>query len=333
MAKKLLCLLMGLLLIVPAQAEEMPQVDESADTMVLITEEELLERMAQTPDDGQADNSSFAVLPEDMVMAEEDVFTLLLVGSDAYTDDHRGRSDTTMLVQVNAVEKRIRVVSFLRDTYVKIPGKGSNRLNASYIWGGDQLLRETLRTNFNVTADAYLEVNFDRLVRVIDAIGGVEVEVSEKERKQVNSILRFYNEKIGDPESDQLLEESGLVQLTGKQALCFSRIRKIDGDTQRTGRQRKVIEAAFRKVMTMDRAAIVLLVMQNLSVFQTDLTLADAMALIPLAIRCKNASFETLTIPAQGMYSTRTIDGMWVITPNLPKNRELLHRFLGLKEE
>ncbi len=333
MVKRLLCLLMGLLLTVPALAEDMPQVDESADTMVLLTEEELLERMAQTPEEGQADHSSFAVLPEDMAMADEDVFTLLLVGSDAYTDNHRGRSDTTMLVQVNAQEKRIRVVSFLRDTYVKIPGKGSNRLNASYIWGGDQLLRETLKTNFNVTADAYLEVNFDRLVRVIDAIGGVEVEVSEKERKQVNSILRFYNEKIGDPESDQLLEESGLVQLTGKQALCFSRIRKIDGDTQRTGRQRKVIEAAFRKVMTMDRAAIVLLVMQNLSVFQTDLTLADAMALIPLAIRCKNASFETLTIPAQGMYSTRTIDGMWVITPNLRKNRELLHSFLGLKEE
>lgn len=333
MAKKLLCLLMGLLLIAPALAEEMPRVDESADTMVLITEEELLERMAQTPDDGQADNSSFAVLPEDMVMAEEDVFTLLLVGSDAYTDDHRGRSDTTMLVQVNAVEKRIRVVSFLRDTYVKIPGKGSNRLNASYIWGGEKLLRETLLTNFGVTADAYLEVNFDRLVRVIDAIGGVEVEVSEAERRQVNSILRFYNEKIGDPENDQLLGESGLVQLTGKQALCFSRIRKIDGDTQRTGRQRKVIEAAFRKVIAMDKAAIVLLVMQNLSVFQTDLTLADAIELIPLAIRCKNATFETLTIPAKGMYSTRTIDGMWVITPNLSKNRELLHSFLGLKEE
>lgn len=333
MAKKLLCLLMGLLLIAPALAEEMPRVDESADTMVLITEEELLERMAQTPDDGQADNSSFAVLPEDMVMAEEDVFTLLLVGSDAYTDDHRGRSDTTMLVQVNAVEKRIRVVSFLRDTYVKIPGKGSNRLNASYIWGGEKLLRETLLTNFGVTADAYLEVNFDRLVRVIDAIGGVEVEVSEAERRQVNSILRFYNEKIGDPENDQLLGESGLVQLTGKQAQCFSRIRKIDGDTQRTGRQRKVIEAAFRKVIAMDKAAIVLLVMQNLSVFQTDLTLADAIELIPLAIRCKNATFETLTIPAKGMYSTRTIDGMWVITPNLSKNRELLHSFLGLKEE
>ena len=109
--------------------------------------------------------------------------------------------------------------------------------------------------------------------------------------------------------------------------------RKIDGDTQRTARQRKVIEAAYHKVMTLDLASITALVLENLDAFKTDLTPADAVTLIPLAIRCKNATFETLTIPKQGMYSTRTIDGMWVIVPNLKQNKALLQEFLGLKEE
>ena len=164
------------------------------------TEDELLDMMAQLPEDGEDDNSAFLVLPEDISMPEDNVYTLLLIGSDAYSDDHRGRSDTTILVHVDAESKTIRMASFLRDMYVKIPGKGSNRLNASYIWGGADLLLKTLETNFGVTADAWVEVNFERLVKVIDAIGGVEVEVSERERTQVNSILRFYNEKIGSPE-------------------------------------------------------------------------------------------------------------------------------------
>lgn len=335
MIVRMLCLLLCLMMPVTALAEAgyIPQADESADDMTLVSDEELLDWMAEVSEDGDVDNSAFAVLPENMKTSDEDRFTLLLVGSDAYSDDNRGRSDTMLLVQVDAAAKTIRVVSFLRDTYVKIPGRGSNRLNASYSWGGEKLLRRTLQENFGVSADAYLEVNFERLVQVIDGIGGIEVEVSEAERQQVNSILRFYNEKIGDLESDQLLMESGLVQLTGKQALCFSRIRKIDGDTQRTARQRKVIEAAYRKVIDMDLASITMLVMRNMDAFHTDLTLSDALELIPLAIRCKNATFETLTIPKAGLYSTGFVEDMWVIKPNLKKNRALLMEFLGLEEE
>lgn len=333
MIKRMLCLLLCLLIPWAALAEVyIPQADESADDMTLITEDELLDRMAEV-NDGSEDNSSFAVLPEDMPGKDTDSFTLLLVGSDAYNDEARGRSDTMLLVQVNAEDKTIRVVSFLRDTYVAIPGHGSNRLNASYRWGGESLLRKTLKQNFGVEADAYLEVNFERLVQVVDGIGGIDVEVSEKERTQVNSILRFYNEKIGDPEDDQLLMESGQVHLTGKQALCFSRIRKIDGDTQRTARQRKVIEAAYHKVMSLNLAQITSLVISNMDAFETDLTLADALELIPLAIRCKNATFETLTIPKAGLYSTGFVEDMWVIKPNLKKNRTLLKEFLGLEEE
>lgn len=150
--RKLMVLWAALLLIwtaCPALAAE--------EDLPTLTDEELLDMMAEVPAEGEEDNSSFLVLPEDFNMADEDVFNVLLVGTDAYTDDHRGRSDSVILVSVNAETKRIRMVSFLRDLYVKIPGKGSNRLNASYIWGGEKLLRKTLEENFGVMADAYVE--------------------------------------------------------------------------------------------------------------------------------------------------------------------------------
>ena len=319
MLKRLACLAMTLLVALTfAYAEETGYTDD-----------ELLDMMAVIPEEGEEDNSAFLVLPEDIPMPKDNTYTILLVGSDAYDDDNRGRSDTTILVQVDGASKTIRMASFLRDMYVKIPGRGSNRLNASYIWGGEKLLRKTLESNFGVTADAYVEVNFERLVKVIDAIGGVEVEVTEAERQQVNSILKFYNGKIGDKENDQLLQESGLVHLTGKQALCYSRIRKIDGDFQRTGRQRKVLEAAFRKVTQLSMAEISMLILQNMDAVQTDLTIADAVDLIPLALRCKNASFETLAIPVEGSYSSTTVDGMAVIKPNLKKNQQALKKFFN----
>ena len=319
MLKRLACLAMTLLVALTfAYAEETGYTDD-----------ELLDMMAVIPEEGEEDNSAFLVLPEDIPMPKDNTYTILLVGSDAYDDDNRGRSDTTILVQVDGASKTIRMASFLRDMYVKIPGRGSNRLNASYIWGGEKLLRKTLESNFGVTADAYVEVNFERLVKVIDAIGGVEVEVTEAERQQVNSILKFYNGKIGDKENDQLLQESGLVHLTGKQALCYSRIRKIDGDFQRTGRQRKVLEAAFRKVTQLSMAEISMLILQNMDAVQTDLTIADAVDLIPLALRCKNASFETLAIPVEGSYSSATVDGMAVIKPNLKKNQQALKEFFN----
>ena len=319
MLKRLACLAMTLLVALTfAYAEETGYTDD-----------ELLDMMAVIPEEGEEDNSAFLVLPEDIPMPKDNTYTILLVGSDAYDDDNRGRSDTTILVQVDGASKTIRMASFLRDMYVKIPGRGSNRLNASYIWGGEKLLRKTLESNFGVTADAYVEVNFERLVKVIDAIGGVEVEVTEAERQQVNSILKFYNGKIGDKENDQLLQESGLVHLTGKQALCYSRIRKIDGDFQRTGRQRKVLEAAFRKVTQLSMAEISMLILQNMDAVQTDLTIADAVDLIPLALRCKNASFETLAIPVEGSYSSATVDGMAVIKPNLKKNQQVLKEFFN----
>lgn len=267
-------------------------------------------------------------LPAVLNAADPDRLRVLLIGTDAYEADENGRSDTMVLVQVDVRTMEIRMVSFLRDLYVKIPGHGKTRLNAAYVYGRDALLLQTLQQNFGVTADFCIAVNFSRMVELIDRVGGVTVDVSEKERRQLNSILKFYNTQSGYPQKDQLLAEAGLVTLSGRQALCYSRIRKIDSDFQRTGRQRKVLMALFERLRGMDALSLMGALTDTFSLVRTDMTIADFAALIPVLLRFDQATFDSLTVPVSGGYHSETIKESSVLVPDLDANRDAIAAFL-----
>lgn len=260
---------------------------------------------------------------------DEAVFDLLLIGTDATTEEETGRSDAMVLLRLDAEAGEIRLVSFLRDLYVRIPGHGRNRLNAAYVFGGAELLMDTLEENFGVRADAWAEVDFSRLVKVIDRIGGVEAEVSEAERRQLNGILAHFNRDRGEDEADGKLKASGLVTLTGKQALCYSRIRKIDGDFQRTSRQREVIEGAFRKVTALDAWSLMVLAIENLDAVKTNLSAWEIIRLIPLALRARNASFASMTVPMEGAWQDKKVNGMQVLVVDEAAIRTAVRTFLA----
>lgn len=268
------------------------------------------------------------VFPGILNLASPTRMRILLIGTDAYKASQRGRSDTMVLVQVDVATAEIRMVSFLRDLYVTIPRHGKTRLNAAYVYGGEALLLATLRQNFGVSTDRTLAVNFSRMVELIDRIGGVTVDVSERERRQLNSILKFYNTYNGFKRNDQLLETAGTVNLSGKQALCYSRIRKIDSDFQRTARQRKVLEGIFARVRAMEPLQLAGVLAQSYDMVKTDLSLADIAALVPVLMQLSDATFESLTIPVKGGYSSQTIDGSSVLVPNLRENSAEIEAFL-----
>ena len=303
--------------------------DASTEEETELSHEELMELLAETIPEGEVEVlDEYLVLPEGYEAPKSDVFQLLLIGTDSYSVKGRGRSDVMMLAQLDPKNKTIKLVSFLRDMYVKIPGKGATRMNAAYVYGGPELLMETLKANFGIEPDAYVAVNFSRMAKLIDAIGGVEITVSNKERTQLNSILQYYNMKMGKKQNSGLLKKSGLQNLTGNQALSFSRIRKIDSDFNRTDRQRQVVEAAFHKIMGMSWNEIGELVLDNLDNVVTNITAADAIALIPSALMAKDATFESMHIPVKGGYANKTISGMAVLAPNLAMNVEELNTFL-----
>ena len=149
------------------------------------------------------------------------VKNVLVIGTDTRDpDEERGRSDSMILVSLNSKTHQIYMTSFMRDAYVDIPGQGSAKLNAAYSYGGPELLMDTIEENFDVHIDDYVMITFAACAAMIDAVGGVELEISDREAEAVNEILiSEVNEIMGDDREDDLLDGGGKLKLDGKQAL------------------------------------------------------------------------------------------------------------------
>lgn len=261
---------------------------------------------------------------------EEGVLSLLLIGVDSHGSDNNGRSDTMVVARLNAKTGEIKLVSFLRDLFVKIPGKGKTRLNAAYYYGGAELLKKTLNSNFGVTVDGAMAVDFRSLVDVIDQIGGVPVTFNEKERLALNKLLKEYNRDYGFDRNDGLVEQAGeQVVLTGKQALCFSRIRKLDSDFVRTDRQRRVLEGMLDKVRSLSLPKLLGVAAKIWGTLDTDLKLSDATKLLPMVMGNKELTISGMQVPTNNGYQDDVINGMMVLVPNLKKNTKAIRDFFN----
>lgn len=253
----------------------------------------------------------------------QSALNVLLIGVD--DDGGTGRSDTMLLLRADPVRNEVRMVSFLRDLYVHLNGIGCTRLNAAYVHGGEGLLRKTLADQFGVEIHRTVTVHFDLLERLVDELGGIELELTEAERRHLNALLEDNGEAC-------LLPEAGWQRLNGKQTLCFSRIRKLDSDFQRTSRQQAVIAAMIRQSSSLSCWQLLRMALTYLPQLQTDLTIADVAGLLPMVIQSDKLVFHTAQVPFEGTYRDETISGMMVLAPDLEKNQEKLEAFLNGKE-
>lgn len=168
------------------------------------------------------------------------VYNILLLG----VDNREGesgfqRADTMMLISLDNLHRKIKITSFLRDSYVEIPGRGMNKLNAASALGGIQLTIDTIEYNYKIKINKYMEVDFKAFTAIIDALGGVDVPVTQKEANYLNAT--WYKWSLT---GNRIYFEAGdAVHMDGEHALMFSRIRKLDSDVQRTRRQRLVVNA------------------------------------------------------------------------------------------
>lgn len=259
---------------------------------------------------------------------EPDSLNVLLIGVDTDDTAKAGRSDAMLLAQIRPETGDVRLVSFLRDLYVAIPGHGKTRLNAAYFYGGEKLLRQTLEKAFGVRIDRAVTVHFAQLAELIDRAGGVNLEVEKRELAQLNDIIKRYNKRTGAAVMNGLVEQAGMQRLSGKQALSYSRIRKIDSDFARTSRQQKVLMALFDQVQSLSPLKQAALAVSALGLVETDLSLGDVSRLMPLARKRGGVEIRSAHVPFDGAFGEETISGMMVLTPNLERNRQKLHRFL-----
>ncbi len=260
-------------------------------------------------------------------LAEDYVTSILLIGTDARdASSENGRSDSMILLSVNSRTRRIYLTSFMRDAYVQIPGHGSGKLNAAYSYGGASLLMDTLEQNYNVSIDDYVTVSFSGFAGIIDAVGGVEVTLSDAEAKAVNDILiSEVNELLGKDREDGLLRGGGTLVLDGKQALSYARIRYVgNADFERTSRQREVMTAIFSKLKTSAVTAVPKLISSALPRMATNMP-APEMYLLSLRLPfLLGYDIEQQQIPADGTWSGESVGGASVLVVDFTENIEIL---------
>ena len=196
--------------------------------------------------------SLFAVEPEDANLSlAGDLPTnranILLLGLDMARENSR-RSDAILIATIGYGD--LRLTSILRDTLVDIPGYGTGKLNAAYAHGGPELVMRTLNENFGLNIMHYVAVDFTALVDLVDALGGVDVNVTEAEMTRINQNLdaargRFESLGYSAPPLTQCGENT---HLNGVQALYYARIRKLDSDFMRASRQRALLEAMLARL-------------------------------------------------------------------------------------
>lgn len=182
----------------------------------------------------------------------EGITNILLVGTDGANVEKSNRSDSVMLVTIDNKNKDIKISSIARDTYVDIPGYSTEKLTHAYAYGGIDLLKEVFEVNFNIKVDKYIAVNFVSFMDIMDELGGVEVNVEEKDVKEVNKYIDacydyYYDRK--DEVEKQYITEAGKQRLNGYQALAFSRIRYTDSAYARDNRHREVAESVYREFL------------------------------------------------------------------------------------
>lgn len=254
---------------------------------------------------------------------------ILLVGVDARESDVSSRSDTMMLLTIDNKNGQIKLTSFLRDSYVQIAGKKKEKLNAAYFRGGIQGLVDTLELNFKVEIPYYMLVDFEIFTTVVDMLGGIEVEVTEKESA--------YSKKAPTDRGGYLPLEAGEnIHLNGTEALWYSRMRYLDSDFMRTQRQRKVITAIVGKAKLQKPQALLELAETIIPLIKTNIT-ADEMKKLGIDAvldKAYNYSIVQQQIPADETWSNKTISGVGAcLVMDLDENAEILADFLRNKQE
>lgn len=234
------------------------------------------------------------------------VINILLIGED-YVDGS-SRSDAAILVSIDKSNQKITLTSFLRDSYTYMNINGEERYdktNHSYAWGGAEKLKEVLSDNYKIMIDHYAILDFEGFVSIVDALGGVTVEVTQAEADYINS-TSSYNVSSGNS-----------VKLNGEQALYFARIRKLDGEAQRTERQRRLMTACIKGIKDSSIEELESILKALFPYVETDYTELQLASLGAQAMTGKWFEYDVISLTAPSEENRRGFNSYKTHTGNL----------------
>ena len=254
---------------------------------------------------------------------------ILLIGEDSRKDVHQGgRADAIMICSVGA-DGQVKLISMARDLWIEMDTGFADRINAAYRYGGPELLLKAVNQTLQMDISQYISINFYGFCDVVDMLGGVEVELEPNEASAIN---KKTSETYGNMEVVPIPRGATSAVLCGAQALGYARIRELDSDRGRTGRQRKVLTALVNAYKNKSVTEMGILASDILSTgfIKTDMSSDEILnyvkSLFPMLA---SATINSQQIPANGTFESMNVGSVTDCkVADLEANRQILKNIL-----
>lgn len=298
---------------------------------------------------GLAHNTGDMIMPEGSPFQDDNVLNMLLISTDERTDavndadafthlndldgtrattefSSDARADSLILASLNIQEDTIKLVSIERATGVPIMLDGYEDqydwITHTFRYGGARLTMDTVAECLNLDVDHYVRFNFNSFVQIVDAVGGIDIELTEMEAAALNWEV---------PSNSMLIigkVHAGLNHLDGYTALQYARLRAIDNDWQRIVRQRTVIQAVLDQIQHASVTELDDLLNTVLPLVQTNFTKSEIAALLVQLPGFLGVQTEQMSLPVEGTYGVRTgMDNRTMYDPDWQTNSDILQDF------
>lgn len=241
----------------------------------------------------------------------DSVINIALFGIDA-EEGNAGRSDSIIIATIDTTHKKLKLTSIMRDSYVTISDRGQDKINHAYAFGGAQLAIKTLNENFDLNIEDFVAVNFTTMPKIIDKLGGVTIDITSEEVSHIPGI-----------------DTAGTYNLTGEQALAYSRIRYASGgDYVRTDRQRTVLNKVFEKILDTNVTQYPSLVSEILPMIKTSLDYSEILDLGNEVLKMGVTNLEQERFPRDGYCEGKMISGIYYLTFDKENTVQQLHDYI-----
>lgn len=257
------------------------------------------------------------------------IWNIALFGVDA-PDGTSGRSDAIMIATIDETHNELKLTSIMRDSYVNVPGYGKTKINHAYAYGGHQLALKTINENFDLNIKDFATVNFSSLPKIIDAVGGLDLDIRQDEIDVVPGI----NDHIKDlnwlnKTNSPLVTKPGHQHLNGTQVLAYCRIRyTAGGDGERTERQRIVLEKLFDKLKQLSPSQYDKLLDEFMPMITTNLSSRQILGLASKVASMSDSKLIQDRFPKDDQSKGIMVDGVYYLDFNKAKTIDEMHNFI-----
>lgn len=268
------------------------------------------------------------VAAADSAKWDDKIVNIALFGVDRRDTKDVGRSDSMMVLTIDFKHHKIKLSSLMRDMEVPIDGHGRSKLNHAYAYGGPTLSIKTINEYFGTDIRDYVTVDFFTLEKIIDAIGGVPIEVKENEIDMIN---KYMDETATiQKKTPVYLKEGGLQTLNGMQAVSYARIRYVgNGDFERTERQRKVLSAMIDKAKEQGLSEVPSMLMKITPYIETTLSRSDVLSLAYKYFTEGSMALEQERFPIDGSWEAgRGSGGAWIMEVDDKQIRNQVQQYI-----